>query len=228
VINTHYHFDHTGANAAFAQDGATVIAQDNVRVRLQTGGTAGNGGSISREVPAVEAAALPQVTFDHELTVHMNGDDVRAVHYPNAHTDGDTIVFFPHTGTVAMGDIYVRYGFPFIDINSGGTVQGMIAACEDVLRRVPADARVVPGHGEVSGVADLREYLQMLKDTSAAVAGALKAGKTLAQMKQEHILGRWSERYSPPKAFVDTDAFTETLYNSLRPGHVARHGSRPR
>ena len=228
AINTHYHFDHTGANAAFAADGATVIAQDNVRARLLTGGTAGNGGSLTREVPAVEAAALPRMTFDHELTVHMNGDDVRAVHYPNAHTDGDTIVFFPHTGTVAMGDIYVRYGFPFIDINSGGTVQGMIAACEDVLGRVPADARVVPGHGEVSGVADLREYLQMLKDTSAAVAGALKAGKTLAQMKQEHILGRWSERYSPPKAFVDTDAFTETLYNSLRPGHVARHGSRPR
>ncbi|HEY1873819.1 MAG TPA: MBL fold metallo-hydrolase [Steroidobacteraceae bacterium] len=227
VINTHYHFDHTGANAALAQDGATLIAQDNARARLLTGGTAGNGGSITREVPALEHAALPQVTFDHELTVHVNGDDVRAVHYPNAHTDGDTIVFFPGTGAVAMGDIYVRYGFPFIDINSGGSVQGMIAACEDVLRRVPAEARVVPGHGEVAGLADLREYLQMLKDTSAAVADALKAGKTLAQMKQERILGRWSERYSPPKAFVDTDAFTETLYNSLR-GHVARHGSRPR
>jgi glyoxylase-like metal-dependent hydrolase (beta-lactamase superfamily II) len=227
VILTHYHFDHTGANAAFAQDGATVISQDNVRSRLKTGGTAGNGGSITREVPAVEAAGLPQLTYDHELTVHVNGDDVHAVHYPNAHTDGDTIVFFPRTGTVAMGDIYVRYGFPFIDINSGGTVQGMIAACEDVLRRVPADARVVPGHGEVAGVPDLREYLQMLKDTSAVVAGALKAGKTLAQMKQERILARWSERYSPPKAFVDTDAFTETLYNSLQ-GHTARHGSRPR
>jgi cyclase len=227
VINTHYHFDHTGANAAFAQDGATLIAQDNVRARLLTGGTAGNGGSITREVPALEHAALPQVTFDHELTVHVNGDDVRAVHYPNAHTDGDTIVFFPGTGTVAMGDIYVRYGFPFIDINGGGSVQGMIAACEDVLRRVPAAARVVPGHGEVAGVADLREYLQMLKDTSATVADARKAGKTLAQMKQERILGRWSERYSPPNAFVDTDAFTETLYNSLR-GHLARHGSRPR
>jgi len=227
VIDTHYHFDHTGANAAFAQDGATVIAQHNVRARLQTGGTAGNGGSITRAVPAVEAAGLPQVTFDNELTVHVNGDEVRAVHYPYAHTDGDTIVFFARTGTVAMGDIYVRYGFPFIDINSGGTVQGMIAACEDVLRRVPADARVVPGHGEIAGVSDLREYLQMLKDTSAAVAAALKAGKTLAQMKQARILGPWSERYSPPKAFVDTDAFTETLYNSLR-GHLARHGSRPR
>ena len=227
VINTHYHYDHTGANAAFAQDGATLIAQDNVRARLLTGGTAGNGGSLTREVPAVEAAALPQVTFNAELTVHVNGDDARAVHYSNAHTDGDTIVFFLRTGTVAMGDIYVRYGFPFIDINSGGTVQGMIAACEDVLRRVPADTRVVPGHGEVGSVADLREYLQMLKDTSAAVADGIKAGKTLAQMKQERILGRWSERYAPPKAFVDTDAFTETLYNSLR-GHVARHGSRPR
>ena len=227
VIDTHYHFDHTGANGAFARDGATVIAQDNLRARLLTGGTAGNGGSITREVPAVEAAALPQVTFDHELTVHVNGDDVRAVHYSNAHTDGDSIVFFSRTGTVAMGDIYVRYGFPFIDINSGGSVQGMIAACEDVLRRVPADARVVPGHGEVAGVADLREYLQMLTGTSAAVAGALKAGKTLAQMKQERILGPWSERYAPSKGFVDTDAFTETLYNSLR-GHVARHGSRPR
>ena len=228
AINTHYHFDHTGANAAFAADGATVIAQDNVRARLLTGGTAGNGGSLTREVPAVEAAALPRVTFDHELTVHVNGEDAHAVHYANAHTDGDTIVFFLRTGAVAMGDIYVRYGFPFIDINSGGSVQGMIAACEDVLRRVPADARVVPGHGEIAGVADLREYLQMLKDTSATVADAIKAGKTLAQMKQEHILGRWSERYSPPKAFVDTDAFTETLYNSLRRGHVARHGSRPR
>ena len=228
VINTHYHYDHTGANASFAQDGATLLAQDNLRARLVTGGIAGNGGTISREVPAVEHAALPQVTFDHELTVHVNGDDIRAVHYPNAHTDGDSIVFFPKTGTVAMGDIYVRYGFPFIDINSGGSVQGMIAACEDVLRQVPADARVVPGHGEVAGVTDLREYLQMLKDTSAAVAGALKAGKTLARMKQERILGPWSERYAPPNAFVDTDAFTETLYNSLRVGHVARHGSRPR
>jgi cyclase len=227
VINTHYHYDHTGANANFAHDGAILIAQDNLRARLKSGGTAGNGGAISREIPPAEAAALPQVTFDRQLTVHINGAEVRAVHYPNAHTDGDSIVFFTRMGVVAMGDIYVRYGFPFIDINAGGTVQGMIAACEDVLAHVPADARIVPGHGEIAGVADLREYLQMLRDTSAAVGAALKAGKTLAQMKHEGILKTWSERYSPPKAFVDTDAFTETLYNSLR-GHVTHHGNRPR
>jgi len=227
VINTHYHYDHTGGNLSFAQAGATVIGPDNLRARLMTGGTAGNGGSISHEMKPVEPGALPQVSFDHVLTVHVNGEDARAVHYPNAHTDGDAIVFFPHASVVAMGDIYVRYGFPFIDINAGGSVQGMIAACEDVLKIVPADAKIVPGHGELSNVAELRTYVKMLQDTSAAVAGALKSGKTLAQMKSARILGAWSERYSPPKAFVDTDAFTETLYNSLR-GHTARHGPVPR
>ena len=224
VINTHYHFDHNGGNVPFAQGGATLIAQDNLRARLVSGGTAGNGGSIAHEMKPVEPGALPQVTFDHVLTVHLNGEDVRAVHYPNAHTDGDSIVYFAQANAVAMGDIYVRYGFPFIDINGGGTVQGMIAACEDVLRLARPDAKIVPGHGELSNVEELRTYLKMLQDTSAAVARALKAGETLAQMKQERILGAWSERYSPPKAFVDTDAFTETLYNSLRTTRTARHG----
>lgn len=223
VINTHYHYDHTGGNLPFARGGTTLIAQQLLRARLASGGTAGNGGSIAREMKAVEPAALPQVTFDHEITVYINGEEVHAVHYPNAHTDGDSIVFFSKGHVVAMGDIFVRYGFPFIDINSGGSVQGMIAACEDVVRTVPADAKIVPGHGEVASVEDLRSYLKMLKDTSAQVQKALKNGTSLAQMKQEHILAAWSERYAPPKAFVDADAFIETLVNSLN-RHAPRHG----
>jgi glyoxylase-like metal-dependent hydrolase (beta-lactamase superfamily II) len=227
VINTHYHYDHTGGNLAFIQGGATVFAHDNLRPRLASGGTAGNGAGISREIKPVDPQALPQVTFDHEISVHVSADDALVVHYANAHTDGDAIVYFPRTHLVAMGDIYVRYGFPFIDLNSGGSVQGMIAACQDVLRRAPADAKIVPGHGELGTIADLREYAQMLTDTSAAVTRALKANKTLAQMKQEKLLGAWSERYSPPKAFVDTDAFIDTLYNSLH-ARRARHGPQPR
>ncbi|HEY0767419.1 MAG TPA: hypothetical protein VGD47_05650, partial [Steroidobacteraceae bacterium] len=194
------------------------------RARLASGSMSGYGGSSSHKVKPAEPAALPMITVDHNLTVHLNGEDIRAVYYPNAHTDGDSIIFFPHANAVHMGDIYVRYGFPFIDVNAGGSVQGMIGACEDVIRTASADAKVIPGHGELSNIDALREYLRMLKDTTAAVAAALKAGKTLEQMKKEHVLGAWSERYSSPD--VDADAFTGSLYYSLM-GHAARHG-RPR
>jgi glyoxylase-like metal-dependent hydrolase (beta-lactamase superfamily II) len=224
VINTHYHGDHTGGNLLFAQGGAVIVAQEALRARL-AGGTEdkGSGG----QAKAADPLALPSLTFDHALTVYLNGEEIRAVHYPNAHTDGDSIIFFRKANVVHMGDIYVRYGFPYIDVNAGGSVQGMIGACEEVMRTSPADVRIIPGHGDLAGIGELREYLKMLEDTTAAVANALKAGKTLEQMKHERLLGAWSERYAPPKAFVDTDGFTEALFNSLQ-RHAARHGHRPR
>ncbi len=229
IVNTHYHFDHTDGNEAFVKMGALVIAQTQLRSRLAAGGTIGNGGSIAREVKPAPAAALPALTYEQELTLYLDGETVRVHHYPHAHTDGDSVVFFPVAKAVHMGDIFVRYGFPFIDINGGGNVRGMIEACEDVAHSVPPDTKIIPGHGEVATVADLREYIDMLKATTALVERALAAGKTLAQMKQEKLLGSYSERYAPPKAFVDTDAFTESLYNSLRMPQP-RHGPvrRPR
>jgi glyoxylase-like metal-dependent hydrolase (beta-lactamase superfamily II) len=194
-----------------------LIAHENLRTRLERGGLAGNGGSISKEMKAAPAGALPAVTFANELTVHLNGMEVRVHHYARAHTDGDSVVFFPGANVVHMGDIFVRYGFPFIDVVGGGNVRGMIAAYADVIRTMPAGAQVVPGHGAVATLDDLREYLKMLEDTTAAVQKALKAGQTLEQMKKDKILGAWSARYSPAKGFVDTDAFTESLYYSLNP-----------
>ena len=229
IVNTHYHFDHTDGNEAFVKMGALVIAQTQLRSRLAAGGTIGNGGSIAREVKPAPAAALPALTYEQELTLYLDGETVHVHHYPHAHTDGDSVVFFPLARAVHMGDIFVRYGFPFIDINGGGNVRGMIEACEDVAHSVPPDTKIIPGHGEVATVADLREYTEMLKATTALVERALAAGKTLEQMKQEKLLGSYSERYAPPKAFVDTDAFTESLYNSLRMPRT-RHGpvQRPR
>src|SRR5437870_3962020 len=150
VINTHYHGDHSGGNAPFANSGSTVIAQDNVRKRLVTGGAAGNGGSLKMEVQPAEKAALPIITFDHDVTVHLNGENIRALHFPSGHTDGDAIIFFPKNNVVHMGDDFVRYGFPFIDVSSGGGVEGMIAATEKVAAELPADVRVIPGHGALS------------------------------------------------------------------------------
>jgi cyclase len=229
IVNTHYHFDHTDGNEAFVRMGALVIAQAQLRSRLAVGGTIGNGGSLAKEMKPAPPGGLPALTYEQELTLYLDGEAVRVHHYPHAHTDGDSVVFFPVAKAVHMGDIFVRYGFPFIDINGGGNVRGMIAACEDVAHSVPLDTQIIPGHGEVATVADLREYTEMLKATTALVEQALAAGQTLEQMKQEKLLGAYSARYAPPKAFVDTDAFTESLYNSLKMPRP-RHGPvrRPR
>jgi cyclase len=212
VINTHYHGDHTGGNVPFNNAGSTIIAQDNVRKRLETGGLAGNGGSVKMENKPAEKAALPIITFEHDVTVHLNGEDIRALHFPAGHTDGDSIIFFPKNNVVHMGDDFVRYGFPFIDVSAGGSVQGMIAAMEKATAQLPADVKVIPGHGALSNLDDVRAYTTMLKETSAAVEAALKAHKTLDQMKQDKVLAPWS-KFSGD--FVNTDVFTETLYNSL-------------
>lgn len=215
VINTHYHGDHTGGNEPFNNAGATLIAHQNVRKRLETGGTAGNGGSIKMEQKAASRNALPIITFEHDVTVHLNGEDIRALHFPSGHTDGDSIIFFPKNNVVHMGDDFVRYGFPFIDVASGGSVQGMIAATEKVASELPADVKVIPGHGALSNMDDVKAFTKMLRETSAVVEKALDNHKTLEQMKQEKILAPW-EKFSG--GFINSDAFIETLYNSLT-GH---------
>ncbi|MGD0694872.1 MAG: MBL fold metallo-hydrolase [Terriglobia bacterium] len=211
VINTHYHGDHTGGNLPFSET-STIIAHDNVRKRLAEGGIAGNGASIHMEVKPEPKAALPIITFDHDVTIHLNGEDIRALHFPAGHTDGDSIIFFAKSNVVHMGDDFVRYGFPFIDIDSGGSVQGMIAACEKVIPELPADVKVIPGHGALSNLDDVRAYVKMLKETTAAVQQALDQGKGLDQMKSEKVLAPW-QQFSG--GFIDSDAFLETLYNSL-------------
>jgi cyclase len=212
VINTHYHGDHTGGNAPFANSGSTVIAQDNVRKRMESGGTGGNGGSIKMDVPPAPKAALPVITFDHDVTVHLNGEDIRALHFPAGHTDGDAVIFFPKNNVVHMGDDFVRYGFPYIDVASGGSVQGMAAAMEKVSAELPADVKVIPGHGQISNLDDVRAFVKMLKETSAVVQKAIDEHKTVGQMKQEKILEPWKQRSGE---FIDSDKFIETLYNSL-------------
>src|SRR5205809_5518808 len=215
IINTHYHGDHTGGNEPFSNAGSTVIAQDNVRKRLESGGTAGNGGSIRMENKPAPKAALPILTFEHDVTVHLNGEDIRALHFPSGHTDGDSIIFFPKNNVVHMGDDFVRYGFPFIDVASGGNVQGMIDAMEKATAQLPADVKVIPGHGALSNLDDVRAFTKMLKETSAVVQKAINDHKTLDHMKQEKILAPWAKWKGD---FVNEDAFIDTLYNSLT-GH---------
>jgi cyclase len=211
IINTHYHGDHTGGNEFF-QKQAPIIAQDNVRKRLETGGQAGNGGSVHMEQKAQSKGALPIITFDHDVTVHLNGEDIRALHVPAGHTDGDSVIYFPKSNVVHMGDDFVTYGFPFIDVASGGSIDGMIAGVEGAIAQLPPDVKIIPGHGEVSNLDDVRAYVKMLKETRAAVQAALDQKMSLDQMKEKKVLEPW-KKYSGE--FISEDAFLETLYNSV-------------
>ena len=214
VVNTHYHGDHTNGNAAFAEAGATIIANDNLRKRLEEGSTIGNGpgGSINAKQPQQPKQALPVITYDDGINIFLNGEEIEVRHMAVAHTDGDSFVFFATNKVLHTGDIFVRYGFPFIDVNGGGSVQGMIAACDKALAEFPADMKVIPGHGALATMDDLRSYDQMLKDTTAAVQKALDGHKTLAQMKDEQILGPWQKLSGN---FVNSNAFLAEIYNSL-------------
>jgi len=222
IINTHYHEDHTGGNLPFSST-STIIAQDNVRKRLEAGGKAGNGGTVSFQFEPSPKAALPIITFDHDVTVHLNGKDIRALHFPSGHTDGDSVIFFPKENVVHMGDDFVTYGFPFIDVMGGGSVKGMIDAMEKVAAQLPPDVKVIPGHGGVSNLDDVRRYVTMLKETSAVIEQGIKQGKTLDQLKKEKVLDAW-QKWSGP--FITTDAFIETLYNDLsgkKTGELMKH-----
>jgi len=206
VVNTHLHDDHVGANAFF-QKQAPVIAQSNVRRRLAAGTNV-----LGRAVPPEAAGALPQVTFDDAVTLHLNGEEIRVIHLPAAHTDGDSVVYFVHANVLHMGDLFVTYGFPFIDLDNGGHVKGMIAAIDKVLTLVPADVKVLPGHGDVCTVADMKAFAAMLQETSARVAAGIAQGKTVQQLQQEKVLAGF-EKWTG--GFLSANKIIEFLYRDL-------------
>lgn len=207
VLNTHFHGDHTGSNAALGAR-STIIAHENVRKRLTE--DTQYGGQVGQRTPK---EALPLITFDHKLSVHWNGEEIRGIHFPSGHTDGDTIVFFTGSNAVHMGDDFFNGMFPFIDLQGGGSVKGYVAAVEAVLPQIPADARIIPGHGPLASRADLEAYLAMLKETVAIVQKGIDGGQTLEQLKTAKVLAKW-DKFS--WAFITTDRYLEQLYNGLK------------
>ncbi len=217
VINTHWHGDHTGGNGYFQQQGP-IIAQENVRKRLEEGSTV-----PGRITPPAPKGALPIITFNDRASIYLNGEEIRAIHFPHGHTDGDSVVFFTKSNVVHMGDDFVTYGFPFIDLDSGGSVQGMIAAVDKVIATVSPETKVIPGHGGLSTVADLKPYSAMLKETTTIVQNGIKQGKTADQMKKEKVLAAY-QKWSGD--FINTDKFIDTLYDDLtgkKPNEFTKH-----
>jgi glyoxylase-like metal-dependent hydrolase (beta-lactamase superfamily II) len=207
VLNTHWHGDHTGGNEPFAAT-ASIIAHENVRKRLGVESRSPTG----QTRPAAPKAALPVITFEDRVTVHINGEDISAIHFPRGHTDGDAIIFFSKSNVVHMGDDFISGRFPIIDLKSGGSVTGLAANLDRVIAQIPASAKIIPGHGQVSTLEDLKNYASMIKESIALVEAGIRAGKPLDQLKSEKVLGKF-ESWSWD--FIKTEKFTEIIYADL-------------
>lgn len=208
VLNTHWHGDHTGGNAVFGPE-APIIAHDNVRKRLAT---EQKSEFWKRTTPASPKEALPVITFGHSLSVHFNGEEIKVIHFPKGHTDGDSVIFFTNSNVVHMGDDFFAGRFPFVDLESGGTVEGLTKNIGDIIAKLPVKVKLIPGHGPISTVDDLKAYHRMLQETTDIVWKKMATGKTVEQIKTEGLPEEWKSWGS---GFIKTDVWVETIYRSL-------------
>jgi cyclase len=210
LINTHWHFDHTGGNEELGGKGAVIVSQDNARQRMSTDQFMA---VIDKEIPALPPVALPVVTFNDRATFHFNGEAVVAYHAAYAHTDGDVIIHFPGSNVIHMGDIFFNGMYPLIDRDSGGSVQGMVIAVQSALGLCHSDTRVIPGHGPLANCADLESYGQMLADAADRIRALMGEGKSLDEIIAARPNAELDERLG--SGFIKPEQFIQFIYSSL-------------
>ncbi len=206
LLNTHWHGDHTGGNANFGSKGATIIAHENVRERLSNDQ---NMKAFNRKVKAAPKAAWPVLTFSEKMSLFANGEDIMAVHVHNAHTDGDALIYFPNSNVIHMGDTYFNGRFPFIDLGSGGSVDGIVSAVNKALFLIDEDTKVIPGHGSLSNKKELTAYRDTIIKVSTKVKEAVAAGKTIEEIKAANFTEGFEEW---GKGFISSDRFLDIIF----------------
>lgn len=175
VVNTHWHFDHVGGNESLASAGALIVAHESVRERMSSEQVLG---ALGRRIPPSPAAALPVITYTEAMTFHWNGDEVRVLHVDPAHTDGDSFVRFRKANVLHVADVFFNGMYPFIDVEAGGSIDGMIKAVDRALELADEDTKIIPGHGPLAGAADLRAYREMLVTARDHIRALVEQGKS--------------------------------------------------
>jgi cyclase len=214
LLNTHFHFDHTGGNEAFGGEGAVIVAHDNVRRRMSTDQLIQLAGT-SNPQKASPKVALPVVTVPGDITFHINGDEVFAFHVPRAHTDGDLIVHFRNSNVVHMGDVFFNGMYPFIDGSSGGSAAGVIAAFDRVLALAGAGTRIIPGHGPLASKADLQATRDMLATTVQRIRELRRAGKSDAEIRAAKPAAEFDAKFGG--GFIKPEAFVQMMLGVTAP-----------
>jgi glyoxylase-like metal-dependent hydrolase (beta-lactamase superfamily II) len=211
LLNTHWHGDHTGGNENLGSAGVVIVAHENVRKRMSVEQFIEAFGS---KVPPSPKGALPVVTFTDAVTLHLNGDDIQAFHVAPAHTDGDAVIRFTRANVIHMGDCFFNGRYPFIDLSSGGSFEGMIAAAERVLDLADSGTRIIPGHGAVADRAGLQEYRDVLAKIRDRIKPLVAAGKSLEDVKAAQPTREWDATYGT--GFMKPELWLGIVYNSLK------------
>ena len=210
VLNTNWHFDHADGNELFAKAGAIVVAHETSRDHMTREWSAPE--FAPGKIPPYPKAALPVITFRDSLTLHFNGDEVTAIHVPNAHSDGDALYRFRKANVIHTGDLYFSNGFPFINVSSEGTIDGMIRASDEILRIADADTKVIPGHGAVSDRRGVQSFRDMLATARARIARLVEEGKTLEEVIQAAPV---ADLYAGGQSFIAPELFVKVVYLDL-------------
>lgn len=211
LVNTHWHGDHTGGNERFGEAGAVIVAHENVRKRLSVEQFQK---SLGRKTPPSPKAALPVITFASDVAFHMNGEDIRVHHVDPAHTDGDSIVWFEKANVVHMGDVFFNGAYPFIDLDSGGSLRGMIAAVDHVLGKIDDRTKVIPGHGELGDKAALQRYRDLLAEVQERMRKLIAAGRTIDDVLAEKPTAEWDEQWG--KGFMKPEVWVRIVYDAVK------------
>ena len=206
VVNTHWHFDHTGGNENLAKAGVVIVANDNVYKRMSTDQFIE---FLKMTEPAAAHVALPVVTFADAVTFHLNGDEIQVMHVAPAHTDGDSIVFFSKSNVIHMGDTYFAGMYPFIDTSSGGRIDGMVAACDKALALANGETRIIPGHGPLSNKAELKAWRDMLAAVSQRVHKMIADGKKVDEITAAGVTSDFDATYG--KGYITPPKFAEMV-----------------